>query len=104
MNKELWHHYMAAFVQKKCIKNDLRYAYLELGILLQAMERMIISLKFCANQLLVNSKRLVSKVTDRSIYPKIFRIPFPRISIGGGATEVNRNYWGGDPESQGENR
>ena len=36
-----------------------------------------------------------------SICPKRFRIASPRVSIDRGAAEVNRNPWGGDPESQG---
>ena len=39
---------------------------------------------------------------NRQIYlPERFRIASPRVSIDRGAAEVNRNSWGGDPESQG---
>ena len=34
-----------------------------------------------------------------SICPLRFRIASPKISIDRGAAEVNRNSWGGDPES-----
>ena len=41
----------------------------------------------------------------RQIYlPERFRIASPRVSIDRGAAEVNRNFWRGDPESQGANR
>ena len=39
-----------------------------------------------------------------SICPERFRIASPRVSIDRGAAEVNSNFWGGDPESQGANR
>ena len=35
-----------------------------------------------------------------SICPERFRIACLRVSIDRGAAEVNRNSWGGDPESQ----
>ena len=44
------------------------------------------------------------KVIDRSVCPERFRIASPSVSIDRGAAEVNRNFWGGDPESQGANR
>ena len=47
---------------------------------------------------------MVSRVTGRSICPERFRIASPRRSIDRGAAEANRNSWGGDPKSQGENR
>ena len=40
---------------------------------------------------------------NRQIYlPERFRIASPRVSIDRGAAKVNRNSWGGDPESQGQ--
>ena len=39
-----------------------------------------------------------------SICPLRFRIASPRVSIDRGKAEVNRNSWGGDPESLGANR
>ena len=42
---------------------------------------------------------------NRQIYlPERFRITSPRVSIGRGTAEVDRNFWVGDPESQGSNR
>ena len=42
---------------------------------------------------------------NRQIYlPREIQDPLPRVSIDQGAAEVNRNSWGGDPESQGANR
>ena len=35
---------------------------------------------------------------------QFFRFASPRVTIDRGAAEVNRNIWGGDPESQGANR
>ena len=46
----------------------------------------------------------VPRVIGRSVFPERFRIASPRVSIDRGAAEVNRNSWGGDPESQGANR
>ena len=40
----------------------------------------------------------------RSICPERFKITSPRVSIDRGTAEVNRNSWGGDPESLGANR
>ena len=45
-----------------------------------------------------------NRVIGRSICPKRFRIAYPRVSIDRGEAEVNRNSWGGGPESQGANR
>ena len=39
-----------------------------------------------------------------SICPLRSRIASPRVSIDRGAAEVNRNSWGGDPESLRANR
>ena len=39
-----------------------------------------------------------------SICPLRFRITSPRVPIDLGCTSVNRNSWGGDPESLGANR
>ena len=39
-----------------------------------------------------------------SICPLRFRIASPRVPIDRGAAAVNRNSWGGDPESFGANR
>ena len=39
-----------------------------------------------------------------SICPLRFRIASPGVSIDQGEAEVNRNSWGGDPESLGTNR
>ena len=42
---------------------------------------------------------------NRQIYlPREIQDRLPRVSIDRGAAEVNRNSWGGDPESQGANR
>ena len=43
-------------------------------------------------------------VMGRSICPERFKIASPRVSIDRGAAKVNRDFWGGDPESQGANR
>ena len=40
----------------------------------------------------------------QSICPERFRIASPRVSIDLGFASVNRNYWGGDPESLWANR
>ena len=39
-----------------------------------------------------------------SIFPLRFRIASPRVPIDHGCASVNRNSWGGDPESLGANR
>ena len=39
-----------------------------------------------------------------SICPLRFRIASPRVPIDLGCASVNRNSWGGDPESLGANR
>ena len=39
-----------------------------------------------------------------SICPLRFRIASPRVLIDLGCASVNRNSWGGDPESLGANR
>ena len=39
-----------------------------------------------------------------SICPLRFRIAYPRVTIDLGFASVNRNCWGGDPESLGANR
>ena len=42
--------------------------------------------------------------TRQSICPLRFRIASPRVPIDLGCASVNRNSWGGDPESLGANR
>ena len=42
---------------------------------------------------------------NRQIYlPQEIQDASPRVSIDWGTAEVNRNFWGGNPESQGANR
>ena len=43
-------------------------------------------------------------VIGRSVCPERIRVASPRVYIDRGAAKVNRNSWGGDPESQGANR
>ena len=44
-----------------------------------------------------------SSANRLSICPLRFRIASPKISIDLGCASVNRNSWGGDPESLGAN-
>ena len=54
----------------------------------------------------VNIKQIMTGLDgNRQIYlPREIRIGSPRVSVDRGEAKVNRNCWGGDPESQGANR
>ena len=64
----------------------------------------------CLNGFKINTNRVIKQIMtglegNRQIYlPERFRIASPRVPIDRGAAKVNRNPWGGDPESQGANR
>ena len=51
-----------------------------------------------------NDLAISSRITDFDVQFSTFRIASPKISIDLGCASVNRNSWGGDPESLGANR